>query len=280
MTSAAAPVIDADAARALLAPLTALAALAGEAILAVDRTRMTTQGKLDGSPVTEADLAADRILTAGLRRHAPATPIVSEESVHGADEALPASFFLVDPLDGTKEFIAGHDDYTVNIALVTQGRPLLGIVCAPALGLIWRGVVGAGAQRLAWPPGESAAHTIGTRAWPGEGCVAAVSRSHLDARTEAFIAGLGPGQRRQIGSALKFCRVAEGSADIYPRLSAISEWDIAAGHAVVEAAGGRVTDASGAALRFGDRRPDFSVRDFVAWGDPEKAARYFASPRR
>jgi 3'(2'), 5'-bisphosphate nucleotidase len=187
---------------------------------------------------------------------------------------LPAtsSFFLIDPLDGTKEFLAGRSEFTVNLALVTDGAPLLGIVGAPALGLIWRGLVGRGAERLTMTSEAAVpmAQPIHTRLFPPPGSpwIAAVSRSHGDSRTEAFIARRPDAVRQVAGSAIKFCRVAEGGADIYPRLSPTCEWDVAAGHAVVTAASGKVTDSTGGALRFGAGRADFIVPEFVAWGDP------------
>src|SRR5437762_12018242 len=140
------PVIDCDAAAALIEPLTELVVRAGAAILAVNRLAMKVDGKLDGTPVTEADLAADRIIDEGLARLFPDVPALSEERVHLAKPAYRGSFFLVDPLDGTKEFIAGRTEFTVNLALVTHGTPLLGIVGAPALGLVWRGLAGQGAE--------------------------------------------------------------------------------------------------------------------------------------
>src|SRR3954471_12690606 len=142
------PVIDGDAAAALIEPLTDLVVRAGAAILAVNRAAMRVDGKSDGSPVTEADLAADRIIAEGLARLAPNIPSLSEERTHLAKLPYKDSFFLIDPLDGTKEFVAGRAEFTVNLALVTGGVPLLGIVGAPALGLIWRGIVGCGAERL------------------------------------------------------------------------------------------------------------------------------------
>jgi 3'(2'), 5'-bisphosphate nucleotidase len=158
------------------------------------------------------------------------------------------------------------------VALVSAGRPLLGIVSAPALGLLWRGVVGAGAERVAISTDgrviDGSASRIRTRRFPPDGWVAAVSRSHADGRTEAFIRSR-PGARREpIGSSLKFCRVAEGAADIYPRLSPMSEWDIAAGHAVLEAAGGKITDSGGQPLRFGGDPASLIIPEFIAWGDP------------
>jgi 3'(2'), 5'-bisphosphate nucleotidase len=267
------PVIDRDAAARLLAPLTELVARAGAAILKVDRRTMGKDGKADGSPVTEADLAADRVIAEGLARLVPEIPSLSEERTHLAQLPYRSSFFLIDPLDGTKEFISGRDEFTVNLALVTDGVPLLGIVGAPALGLIWRGLVGRGAERLIVAGGASSPVRIHTRAMPvaSKPWVAAVSRSHGDERTEAFIDARPGAVRKSLGSAVKFCRVAEGEVDIYPRLAPTCEWDVAAGHAVVTAAGGGVTDSRGAPLRFGVGRSDFIVPEFIAWGDPAAA---------
>ena len=272
------PAIDRDTAAALMQPLTELVIRAGAAILAVNRLVMRVDGKPDGSPVTEADLAADRIIAEGLARLVPAIPAISEERTHLAKSPTAGgflgSFFLIDPLDGTKEYISGRDEFTVNLALVTHGTPLLGIIGAPALGLIWRGLVGQGAQRLTISGSAAeAAKAIHTRRLPqpGHGWVAAVSRSHGDARTEAFIEQRPGATRMALGSAVKFGRVAEGCVDIYPRLAPTSEWDIAAGHAIVTAAGGKITDGQGAELRFGAGAKDFVVPEFIAWGDPAAA---------
>jgi len=261
--------IDRDAAAALMAPLTELVLRAGAAILAVNRQAMKIDGKTDGSPVTEADLAADRIIADGLARLVPGLPALSEERVQLAKPLYDGSFFLIDPLDGTKEFVAGRDEFTVNLALVSNGTPLLGIIGAPALGLIWRGLVGRGAERLTTQIG-SVAEQIHTRPLPprGEPWIAAVSRSHGDSRTEAFIAARPGAIRAQLGSAVKFGRVAEGKADIYPRLAPTCEWDVAAGYAIVTAAGGKITDAQGADLQFGKGGAGFIVPEFIAWGDP------------
>jgi 3'(2'), 5'-bisphosphate nucleotidase len=266
--------IDSDKAAALLEPLTDLVIRAGSAILAVNRAAMRIEGKLDGSPVTDADLAADRILADGLARLVPDVPALSEERVPPAKPHYTGSFFLIDPLDGTKEFVAGRDEYTVNLALVTNGAPLLGIIGAPALGLVWRGLVGRGAERLSTRD-KSASEPIRTRGLPERGTpwVVAVSRSHADSRTEAFIAARPGAIRDTLGSALKFGRVAEGRADIYARLAPTSEWDVAAGHALVTAAGGKITDADGGAVRFGNAATGFIVPEFIAWGDPSAADR-------
>jgi 3'(2'), 5'-bisphosphate nucleotidase len=275
------PAIDREMAVALMEPLTDLVIQAGAAILGFNRSTMKTDGKTDGSPVTEADLAADRIIGEGLTRLVPQIPALSEERVHLATPPYRDSFFLIDPLDGTKEFVAGRDEFTVNLALVTGGTPLLGIIGAPALGLIWRGVVGRGAERLTIAEGAvRKAEPIHTRLFPkrGEPWVVAVSRSHGDSRSEAFIDARPGALRAKLGSAVKFGRVAEGGADIYPRLAPTSEWDIAAGHAIVTAAGGKLTDSHGGDLKFGEGRRDvegkldFIVPEFIAWGDPEAMA--------
>jgi 3'(2'), 5'-bisphosphate nucleotidase len=265
--------LDCAAAAALLEPLTELVIRAGEAILAINRSSMTVDGKIDGSPVTEADHAADHVLIEGLSRLAPHVSSLSEERVHLASPPYEDSFFLIDPLDGTKEFIAGRNEFTVNLALVTCGSPLLGIVSAPALGTIWRGIVDRGADRLTLENGAKRTASIHTRPHPAKDqpWTVAVSRSHGDARTEAFIAGRGRAVRAELGSAVKFGRVAEGKVDIYPRLSPTCEWDVAAGHAVITAAGGKVTDSKGDPVHFGFGRKDFIVPAFIAWGDPTAA---------
>jgi 3'(2'), 5'-bisphosphate nucleotidase len=271
--------IDGKIAATLMEPLTDLVIWAGAAILGVDRLAMKIDGKMDGSPVTEADLAADRIIGEGLARLVPQVPTLSEERVHLAKPPYTESFFLIDPLDGTKEFVAGRGEFTVNLALVTNGTPLLGIVGAPALGLIWRGLVGRGAERLTMGEGAvRVAEPIHTRPFPkrGDPWIAAVSRSHGDSRSEAFIDARPGAVRAKLGSAVKFGRIAEGGADIYPRLAPTSEWDVAAGHAIVTAAGGKVTDAQGASFKFGEGRLDlkgqgFIVPEFIAWGDPGAA---------
>ncbi|HZE51891.1 MAG TPA: 3'(2'),5'-bisphosphate nucleotidase CysQ [Bradyrhizobium sp.] len=265
--------IDRDTAAALLEPLTGLVVRAGAAILAINRASMQINDKVDGSPVTEADLAADRIINDGLARLIPGVPVLSEERADLAKPPFEGSFFLIDPLDGTKEFVAGRAEFTVNLALVTNGTPLLGIIGAPALGLIWRGLVGHGAERLTTDDGTLVAESIHTRPFPqaGHPWIVAVSRSHGDARTDAFIDGRPGAIREVLGSAVKFGRVAEGAADIYPRLAPTREWDVAAGHAIVTAAGGKITDAQGADLKFGKDGKDFIVPAFIAWGDPSAA---------
>ncbi|WP_247468426.1 3'(2'),5'-bisphosphate nucleotidase CysQ [Bradyrhizobium sp. 137] len=270
-------IIDGAAATGLMEPLTALVVKAGEAILAVNRAAMRVEGKQDGSPVTEADLAADRIIAEGLAQLAADVPTLSEERTQFASPPFQGSFFLIDPLDGTKEFVAGRDEFTVNLALVTEGVPLLGIVSAPALGLLWRGVIGRGAERVSFEGTTiGAPEPIHTRKFPAQGApwIAAVSRSHGDPRSEAFIDARPNAVRKTVGSAVKFGRIAEGSADIYPRFGPTSEWDVGAGAAVVTAAGGRVTDGKGGELRFGQRSDSgFIIPEFIAWGDPQAVDR-------
>jgi len=168
----------------------------------------------------------------------------------------------------------GKTTMTVNLALVSDGRPLLGFVGAPALGLVWRGLVGRGAERVTLDGTKiKSIEAIRTRPCPalGKPWTVAVSRSHGNAATEGFIAKRPGAVRAELGSAVKFARVAEGAVDIYPRLGPTSEWDVAAGHAVVTAAGGKVTDSTGAELHFGLKREDFIVPEFIAWGDPAAA---------
>ena len=232
------------------------------------------QLKADQSPVTAADEASEAAILEGLAKLMPSVPVVSEEkSGREAAPALGGSFLMVDPLDGTKEFLAGRDEFTVNLAIVTGRTPIAGIIAAPTRGLLWRGIVGRGAERLRLlAEGADSAQAIRTRGWPAQGGVVVVSRSHLDPATEALVARLGPVSRVPSGSAIKFCQVAEGAADVYPRLATTCEWDVAAGHALIAAAGGTVTDAQGAALTFGHADKNFRIPAFIAWGDPEKAA--------
>jgi 3'(2'), 5'-bisphosphate nucleotidase len=249
-----------DASVRLLDGLTRIAARAGAAILAVDRSALGERRKPDGSPVTVADQAAQAAILPDLVRLLPDIPIVSEEAEKAPKPG--ESYLLVDPLDGTKELLAGCDEFTVNLALVRDGRAVLGVVAAPALGLFWRGIVGHGAERLRFGETPVAIHSR-KQSSP---LVAAVSRSHLDPATDAFLARQPRIERVACGSALKFCRLAEGAADLYPRLAPTHEWDIAAGHAVLVAAGGAVTTPSGDPLTYG--REDFRIPAFIAWGDP------------
>jgi 3'(2'), 5'-bisphosphate nucleotidase len=190
---------------------------------------------------------------------------------------------LVDPLDGTRDFLDGEPDFTVNIAVVSDHTPVLGVVAAPARDTIWRGIAGHSAERLGLPAGARAAEcrersAIHTRSAPATELIVAVSRSHLDPATADFVARLPTNQSIVCGSAIKFCRVAEGSADIYPRLSPTSEWDVAAGHAVLTAAGGIVTTPAGQPMRYGASPSGFGVPAFIAWGDRAAAKRFAVAP--
>ncbi len=224
--------------------------------------------KADGSPVTAADEAAEAVIHDGLTRLSPQLPIISEEEAERERPSVAGgSYFLVDPLDGTKEFISGRDEYTINIALVVDGAPILGVIAAPAQHLIWRGIVGRGAERLKFS-GQRAEtpQTIKTRPRPQDELIVMVSRSHLEERTQAYLDGFARTQRVGCGSSVKFCRLAEGAADLYPRLAPTHDWDIAAGHAILVAAGGSVVDPDGGALRYGS--PTLIIPSFLAWGGP------------
>jgi 3'(2'), 5'-bisphosphate nucleotidase len=264
------PTLDAAACADLMDELTSVTAQAAKAILdfAIDAG---LRSKADGSPVTAADEAAEAIICDGLKRLASAVPVISEE--HAARERpkpiAGGSYFLVDPLDGTREFIAGRDEYTINIALMTDGVPLFGIICAPALGDLWRGVVGRGAERISLAHQSEAPTPIHARPRPASEAVVMVSRSHLEARTKSYVDGLPGAKLIQSGSSIKFCRLAEGSADLYPRLAPTHDWDIAAGHAILKAAGGSVTAPDGAPLVYGTN--DLLIPAFLAWGDPASA---------
>jgi 3'(2'), 5'-bisphosphate nucleotidase len=263
---------------ALAEGFTALAIEASLAILAVDFRNAGTRHKADSSPVTLADEAAHEAIVRGLRDLVPNVAVVSEEACDVWRSRTPGSeFILVDPLDGTAEFLAGRLEYTVNIALVRDGIPTVGVVAAPALGLVWRGAAGHGAARIRFSASDKGrtrrADPIHTRRWPDRDPVVAVSRSHFDAVTAAFVERLGPAKEIACGSALKFARLAEGAVDVYPRLAPTSEWDLAAGHAVVAAAGGVVQAPDRGPLRYGQSDVGFRVAGFTAWGDPTAAAR-------
>lgn len=234
---------------------------AGAAILAIVARGFDVEQKGDSSPVTEADHAAELIILAALARAAPGVPVIAEEEVAaGRIPAHGGTFFLVDPLDGTKEFVRGGDDYTVNIALVVDKAPRLGAVFAPATGRLHIGIAGTGA----WLDEGRGRVEIGCRTCPTPPIVVA-SKSHFTQNTSDYLALAAPGCGYEaIGSSLKFCIVAEGRADLYPRLSPTAEWDTAAGHAVLLGAGGRVDGPDGAPLAYG--KTAFLNRAFVATG--------------
>jgi 3'(2'), 5'-bisphosphate nucleotidase len=260
---------DASADVRLAEQLTAVIVKAAAAIRAFDHRGIASRVKSDRSRVTAADEESEAIILGELRNLVGDTPVVSEESTC-ARPAVP-TFFLVDPLDGTAEFLAGRDEYTVNIALVRNAIPAVGLIAAPALGIVWRGVVGHGAERLTFSADYAALReAVPVRARPrsfARRVSAAVSRSHYDAASAAFLRRFAPVDEVMCGSALKFARIAEGAADIYPRLAPTCEWDVAAGHALVAAAGGQVTTPEGKPLTYGHSE-DFRIPGFVAWGDP------------
>jgi 3'(2'), 5'-bisphosphate nucleotidase len=273
MPAAAAAIPDLDG--RLLGELTASLVRASAAILAVTPAALAPRHKADQSPVTAADEASEAVILRDLARLLPGLPVVSEEAGAG-QPAIGRDFLLVDPLDGTREFLSGRPEYTVNLAIVRDRAPILGVIAAPALGLVWRGVVGRGAERLRVSDGAGVAPAaIRTRPAPDR-LVAALSRSHLDAATAALAERLPIAERMVSGSSLKFCRIAEGRADVYPRLSPTSEWDVAAGHAVVAAAGGSVTTQGGEPLTYGNMDRNLLIPGFLAWGDPAAARRYRA----
>ena len=235
---------------------------AGEAILGVYAGAFEVRAKRDASPVTEADERAEELILRRLAALAPDIPVVSEEaSAAGRTPRVGERFWLVDPLDGTKEFVSRNGEFTVNIALVESGRPTLGVVLAPALGRLYAGSPVQGA--LAEEQGER--RKIACRAAPADGIVVVSSRSHGDeGALTAFLSGRRVGSAASAGSSLKFCLVAAGHADLYPRLGRTMEWDTAAGHAVLAAAGGSVTALDGTEVAYG--KPGFVNPHFVAAG--------------
>ena len=250
----------------LLDALAVAARDAGAEILKLVAAGFEVETKSDESPVTVCDRAAEAIILAALAEAAPGVPVIAEEEV--AAGRIPAHgdvYFLVDPLDGTKEFVRGGDDYTVNIGLIVGGEPRLGVVYAPATDRLHAGLVGWGA----WLEDGGARRAIATRPL-GEARDAVASKSHFNQATADYLEqAIGACEHVSVGSSLKFCIVAEGRADIYPRLSPTSEWDTAAGHAVLVAAGGRVDGLDGRPLRYG--KTAFLNRGFCAtagWAAP------------
>jgi len=233
---------------ALLEALVSAARDAGAEILSLVAVGYDIETKADASPVTVCDRAAEAIILAALAKAAAGVPVIAEEEV--AAGRIPAhgqTYFLVDPLDGTKEFVRGGDDYTVNIGLIVEGVPRLGVVYQPAINRLWAGLVGAGAF-VESMTGRTAIHTRAL----GEERAAVASKSHFNQATADYLDhAIGACGHLSVGSSLKFCLVAEGRADIYPRLSPTSEWDTAAGHAVLLAAGGMVDGPDGAPLAYG-----------------------------
>lgn len=247
-----------------------LAAIAaGREILAVRAAGASVSIKSDSTPVTQADKAAEALILARLSEQFPDVPIVAEEMAEDGKcpSCAQASYFLVDALDGTGDFIAGRNEFTVNIALIRDFKPVAGVVYAPALGRIW---TGAGPQARAGevtPEGEIVARRIiRTRKRPGTP-VALISLSHREPETQAWIEKMPAHEIEHVGSSLKFCLLAEGKADVYPRLIRLKQWDIAAGDAVLRAAGGITLGLDGEPLRYGVDNADFGCDRFISWGE-------------
>ncbi len=256
-----------------LAPeLTNLAAQAGRLILELADGEIDLRTKADASPVTAADVQAEDMILEALGRILPGVPILAEESAaRGAVPPVGTDFVTIDPLDGTREFIAGRPEYTVNIGLIADGRPVLGVLHAPALGKTYWGAPGHGAFRathkkgaLPHPDGFEPIHTRLAVSSP----VALTSRGHNDEATECFLDNLGAQERQRLGSAYKFALVAEGSADIYARFVGTMEWDTAAGEALLAAAGGAVLTPEGQPLAYGKTGAAYVNGPFIAWGRP------------
>ena len=246
----------------------AICATAGVPVMQVYAQPFTAGQKADKSPVTEADERAEALILEALARDFPGIPVLAEESfAAGLCPKIEGDFVLVDPVDGTREFIEKNGEFTINIALISSRRPVAGCVYAPALERIYLG--GAGAWAGALKPGDAfslrALAPISTRE-PRKGeKIAVMSRSHADEKTRAFAEAQGVTATVSAGSSLKFCLLAEGKADLYPRFGPTREWDTAAGHAVLDAAGGRVTDPEGENFLYGKAETDYLNGPFVAW---------------
>jgi len=259
----------------VLETMAELAVLAGAPVLRALEQGPTARYKADLSPVTEADEAAEKIILGGLASRFPDVPAVAEEaSAAGFTPTCGDLFFLVDPLDGTREFLNRSQEFTVNIALVRDGEPVAGVVYAPVLGDLWVGCSIPGSRIAARGHAEAGGalaplaqmRKIRARRRPAKGLTALLSRSHPDPDVEPFLSGLPIVARRAMGSSLKFCVLAEGDADVYPRFGRTMEWDTAAGDAVLRAAGGITLDPAGAPLRYGKAEAGFANPSFVAWG--------------
>ncbi len=252
--------------RSLIEPVVALAEEAGRAILEVYATDFEVQSKDDESPLTQADLASNRRIVAGLGALTPELPIITEES--GLPDFEQRSgwerYWLIDPLDGTKEFVKRNGEFTVNIALIDNGRPVLGVVHVPVMQKTYVGCEGAGAQ-LRQRDRPAAPIRVNPKSRQPVRVVG--SRSHRGASLDAYLARLGDHEIVPMGSSLKFCVVAEGGADLYPRLGPTSEWDTAAAQAVVEQAGGRVVTLDGKAMTYNSRSDILNPHFFVIGAD-------------
>lgn len=217
--------------------------------------------KPDHSPVTDADMAAHYMIVDALHQWTPEIPVVSEENSAQPDIGASTCFWLVDPLDGTKSFIRGDDEFTVNIALIEGDRPVFGVIYIPVEATLYYGSEAYGAYRQ--KPDDAPRH-IRARQQPEDGATVLVSQSHNTPATDAFMANLTVAETQRASSSLKFCRVAEGAADVYPRYGRTMEWDTAAGHAILAAAGGRMETEDGKPFLYG--KQGFENGGFIAWG--------------
>ena len=249
----------------LLASAQSIAAAAAEEILKVYDSDFDVESKADESPLTAADLASHQVITTRLTALTPSIPILSEESAEIAFSTRQtwSEYWLVDPLDGTKEFVKRNGEFTVNIALIRDGAPVIGVVHVPVTGVCYAAAEGVGAFKDA----EGRREPIRVRAMDEKSISAVGSRSHSNESTQAFLEKLGPNRIVSIGSSLKICLVAEGAADVYPRFGPTSEWDTAAAHCVVEQAGGRLTDLSLNRLRYNTKESLLNPF-FIVFGDP------------
>jgi len=263
--------LDEEARDGIAVELAAVACEAAHLLRGFDGAATGHHLKLDGSPTTQADLAAERLILDRLRRHWPDVPAVAEET---ANAAAPGDlFFLVDPLDGTRDFLHGSGEYSVNIALVASGRPVAAAVAAPALGRVWIAGSCARSGSTTGPELPEDWAPVAVRRAPVNGLVALVSRRHGDEATEACLATLSIGTRRTASSALKFCLIASGEADIYVRCGPTMEWDTAAGDHILTRAGGAVVGAGGGALSYGHHARGYLNGPFAAIGDASLAPR-------
>ncbi|HEX8168521.1 MAG TPA: 3'(2'),5'-bisphosphate nucleotidase CysQ [Beijerinckiaceae bacterium] len=262
--------LDEEAREEIALRLGAIALEAGRLLRRFERSR-EFRVKADGSPTTPADLAAEELILARLAKAWPGVPAVAEETANAAEPG--DLFFLVDPLDGTRDFLHGEGEYSVNIALVSGGRPVAAAVASPALQRVW--IAGATAKAAAIPPDGGAMDwaPIRVRPAPVDGLVALVSRRHGDRATEACLAALSIGTLRTASSAVKFCLIASGEADVYVRCGATMEWDTAAGDHVLTRAGGCVVKAGGGPLAYGRSDRGYLNGPFAALGDPALAPR-------
>ena len=246
-----------------------LAQAAGREIMQVYASDFAIATKADLSPVTEADAMAEKVILAGLARHWPLIPVLAEESASaGIVPKLGHEFFLVDPLDGTKEFLSRNGEFTVNIARVENAKPVAGVVYAPATGTYYWGDQKQGAASCKLSPDQSLTdapwQSISVRTQPTDGLTVVASRSHMDAATAEFLASRNVKSLSSAGSSLKFCLIAAGQADLYPRFGRTMEWDTAAGQAVLEAAGGKVCNLDGTPLTYGKVERGFDNPAFIA----------------